>query len=153
MLDRRFTLWLRLDRGLCRLCCACYDIHNPLLDHPAWRQGDTASIARNFATLQYNIMYPQTNYDGPPPNYVELELQIVPFLAASLYKVFGVHEIFGRLITLAFQSAPSRSSGSSGAGSSPARSPVSLRRSSSRSSRAASTTDARSRRTPRWSSS
>ena len=45
-------------------------------------------------------MYPQTNYDGPPPNYVELELQIVPFLAATLYKIFGVHEIFGRLITL-----------------------------------------------------
>ncbi len=41
-------------------------------------------------------------YNGPPPNYVELELQIVPFLAAALYKVFGVHEIFGRLITLAF---------------------------------------------------
>ncbi|MEO9169837.1 MAG: glycosyltransferase family 39 protein, partial [Candidatus Baltobacteraceae bacterium] len=77
-------------------------IHEPLLDHPAWRQGDTASIARNFATLKYNILYPQTNYNGPPPNYVELELQIVPFFAATLYKIFGVHEIFGRLITLAF---------------------------------------------------
>src|SRR5271170_7952323 len=79
-----------------------HGIHNPLLDHPAWRQGDTASIARNFATLQYNILDPQTNYDGPPPNYVELELQIVPFFAATLYKIFGVHEIFGRLITLCF---------------------------------------------------
>ena len=79
-----------------------YHIHDPILDHPNWRQGDTASIARNFAVLQYNIMYPQTNYDGPPPNYVELELQIVPFLAATLYKIFGVHEIFGRLITLLF---------------------------------------------------
>ncbi len=77
-------------------------IHDPILDHPAWRQGDTASIARNFARLNFNVMYPQTNYDGPPPNYVELELQIVPFLAALLYKLFGVHEIFGRLITLAF---------------------------------------------------
>ena len=77
-------------------------IHTPILDHPAWRQGDTASIARNFALLQFNILYPQTNYNGPPPNYVELELQIVPFLAATLYKIFGVHEIFGRLITLAF---------------------------------------------------
>ncbi len=77
-------------------------IHDPILDHPAWRQGDTASIARNFATLQYNILYPQTNYNGPPPNYVELELQIVPFLAATLYKIFGVHEIFGRLISLVF---------------------------------------------------
>ena len=79
-----------------------HGIHDPILDHPNWRQGDTASIARNFATLNYNILYPQTNYDGPPPNYVELELQIVPFAAATLYKLFGVHEIFGRLITLAF---------------------------------------------------
>jgi 4-amino-4-deoxy-L-arabinose transferase-like glycosyltransferase len=77
-------------------------IRDPILDHPNWRQGDTASIARNFATLQYNIIYPQTNYDGPPPNYVELELQIVPFVAATFYKFFGVHEIIGRLITLVF---------------------------------------------------
>ncbi len=77
-------------------------IHDPIFDHPGWRQGDTAAIARNFAQLQYNIMFPQTDYDGPPPNYVELELQIVPFLAATLYKLFGVHEIFGRLISLAF---------------------------------------------------
>jgi len=77
-------------------------IHSPILDHPGWRQGDTAAIARNFATLRYNIFFPQTDYNGPPPNYVELELQIVPFLAATLYKLFGVHEIFGRLISLAF---------------------------------------------------
>lgn len=77
-------------------------IHNPLLDHPGWRQGDEASIARNFATLRYNIFYPQTNYNGPPPNYVELELQIVPYLAATFYKIFGVHEIAGRIITIAF---------------------------------------------------
>ncbi|MDQ6826722.1 MAG: glycosyltransferase family 39 protein [Candidatus Eremiobacteraeota bacterium] len=77
-------------------------INNPLLDHPGWRQGDTGAIARNFALLQYNPLYPQTDYDGPPPNYVELELQIVPFLTATLYKVFGVHEVFGRIITLCF---------------------------------------------------
>jgi 4-amino-4-deoxy-L-arabinose transferase-like glycosyltransferase len=77
-------------------------IHDPILDHPGWRQGDTASIAKNFATLQYNIFYPQTNYDGPPPNYVELELQIVPIIAATLYKIFGIHEVIGRLVTIAF---------------------------------------------------
>ncbi|HEY5426973.1 MAG TPA: glycosyltransferase family 39 protein, partial [Candidatus Tumulicola sp.] len=55
-----------------------------------------------FARLQYNFMYPQTTYNGPPPNYVELELQIVPFLAATLYKIFGIHEIFGRLLTVGF---------------------------------------------------
>ena len=100
-LDKYFSLLLVLI-VVFAVALRLYHIHDPLLDHPAWRQGDTASIARNFATLQYNIMYPQTNYDGPPPNYVELELQIVPFLAATMYKLFGVHEIFGRLITLCF---------------------------------------------------
>ncbi|MDQ6944635.1 MAG: glycosyltransferase family 39 protein, partial [Candidatus Eremiobacteraeota bacterium] len=77
-------------------------IHDPIFDHPGWRQGDTSAIARNFAQLQYNIFFPQTDYNGPPPNYVELELQIVPFLAATLYKLVGVHEVIGRLISLAF---------------------------------------------------
>lgn len=80
-------------------------IHDPLTDHPGWRQGDTAAIARNFATLDFNLLHPQVDYDGPPPNYVELELQIVPFLAATLYKIFGIHEIFGRLISIAFSLA------------------------------------------------
>ena len=77
-------------------------LHNPILDHPGWRQGDTAAIARNFAQLNFNIFYPQTEYNGAPPNYVELELQIVPFLAAIGYKLFGVHEVFGRLIAIVF---------------------------------------------------
>ena len=77
-------------------------IHAPLLDHPGWRQGDTAAIARNFATLDMNPLHPQTDYNGPPPNYVELELQIVPYLAAVLYKLFGVHEVFGRLLSIGF---------------------------------------------------
>lgn len=77
-------------------------IHNPILDHPGWRQGDTASIAKNFANLQYNVLYPQTSYNGPPPNYVELELQIVPIVAATFYKIVGVHEVIGRLVTIAF---------------------------------------------------
>src|SRR4029077_11617963 len=41
----------------------------------------------------------------PPPNYVELELQIVPFAAAQLYRVFGVHETLARLIVVAFSLA------------------------------------------------
>jgi hypothetical protein len=87
---------------LVALVLRIHGIHDLILDHPGWRQGDTAAIARNFARLRFNIMYPQTLYNGPPPNYVELELQIVPFLAASLYKVFGVHEIFGRIVALIF---------------------------------------------------
>jgi 4-amino-4-deoxy-L-arabinose transferase-like glycosyltransferase len=100
----RLLIW-RIGLGLILLLALALrlkGIHDPILDHPGWRQGDTASIAKNFATLQYDIFYPQTNYDGPPPNYVELELQIVPWIAASFYKLVGIHEIIGRLTTLAF---------------------------------------------------
>ncbi len=83
-------------------CCGLKGIHNPLLDHPGWRQGDTGAIAAQFRTAELNIFFPQTEYNGAPPNYVELELQIVPFLAAIGYTLFGVHEVFGRLIAIGF---------------------------------------------------
>jgi hypothetical protein len=82
-----------------------HGIGHPILDHPGWRQGDTAAIARNFAQLRFNIAYPQTTYNGPPPNYVELELQIVPFVSAILYKAIGVHEWIGRAIVILFSLA------------------------------------------------
>ena len=81
---RTRLLGVRAGRAvvLIALVLRLHGIHDPILDHPGWRQGDTAAIARNFARLRFDIMYPQTLYNGPPPNYVELELQIVPFLAA-----------------------------------------------------------------------
>src|SRR5215472_18097821 len=98
-LGSRFALAAILVLGL---ALRLYGIHDPIIDHPGWRQGDEAAIARNFAQLQDNIFAPQSDYDGPPPNYVELELQIVLFAAAQLYRVFGVHEIFARLIVVGF---------------------------------------------------
>ena len=84
------------------LALRLYHVRDPILDHPGWRQGDQAAIARNFARLENNVFRPQVDYDGPPPNYVELELQIAPFLAAQLDRAFGVHVIFGRLVVLVF---------------------------------------------------
>jgi hypothetical protein len=102
-LSERRWWWLSVAAfALIGLLLRLKGIHNPLLDHPGWRQGDTSAIARNFAELNFNIFYPQTEYNGAPPNYVELELQILPWLAAVGYKLFGVHEVFGRLIAIAF---------------------------------------------------
>jgi len=102
--ERRLAAWTIPLAAilLLALILRLHGIHNPVLDHPGWRQGDESAIARNFATLQFNPLFPQVDYDGPPPNYVELELQIVPFLMATLYKFFGVHEVFGRLISILF---------------------------------------------------
>ena len=102
--NRRWAAALALI-VLLGLCLRLYHIRDPVLDHPGWRQGDQAAIARNFAQLENNIFRPQVDYDGPPPNYIELELQIVPFAAAQLYRAFGVHEIFGRALVLCFSVA------------------------------------------------
>lgn len=67
-----------------------------------WRQADTESIARNFIEDRFNIFYPQFNYDGAPPNYVQLELQVTTFLIAILYKIFGHHYLIARLVPTLF---------------------------------------------------
>ncbi|MDQ6780610.1 MAG: glycosyltransferase family 39 protein, partial [Candidatus Eremiobacteraeota bacterium] len=105
-LSQRRSRWFALAAILVLAAALrLYGLHNPILDHPGWRQGDEAAIARNFAQLQNDIFSPQVDYDGPPPNYVELELQIVPYLAAQAYRAFGVHEVIARLLVIVFSLA------------------------------------------------
>ncbi|WP_181779210.1 ArnT family glycosyltransferase [Pseudonocardia pini] len=66
-----------------------------------WRQSDTATIARNFAANGMNIFFPQINWGGSGPGYVETEFQLLPWLTAVTYLVFGEHVVLGRLISLA----------------------------------------------------
>jgi Dolichyl-phosphate-mannose-protein mannosyltransferase len=70
-----------------------------------WRQSDTATIARNFASGGMRLFYPQINWGGAGPGYVEAEFQLVPWLAAALYLVFGEHAYLVRLVSLAFMLA------------------------------------------------
>ena len=67
-----------------------------------WRQSDTASMARNFATGGMNLFFPQINWGGAGPGYVETEFPLMPWLSAALYQVFGEHDWLGRLVSLAF---------------------------------------------------
>lgn len=87
---------------LLALALRLYGVGAPLVDHSAWRQVDTASIARNFVESEFNPLKPQLDYDGPGPNYVQLELQITPLVIALLYKAFGVHDVIARLVPVAF---------------------------------------------------
>jgi 4-amino-4-deoxy-L-arabinose transferase-like glycosyltransferase len=67
-----------------------------------WRQSDTATIARNFAAGGMDIFFPQINWGGSGPGYVETEFPLQPWLSALTYLVFGEHVVLGRLISLAF---------------------------------------------------
>lgn len=67
-----------------------------------WRQSDTESIARNFVEDRFNIFFPQFNYDGEKPNYIQLEFQITTFIIAILYKAFGYYYFLARLVPILF---------------------------------------------------
>lgn len=54
-----------------------------------WRQTDTYSMAQNFVQFDMNPLRPQLNYDGVADNYAQLELQIMPYLSALVFRATG----------------------------------------------------------------
>lgn len=77
-------------------------ITDPLIDGHAWRQTDTAAMARNFYRHGFRLLYPQIDWGGSGPGYVESEFPLVPFLAAVAYRLFGTHDFVGRIIGVLF---------------------------------------------------
>lgn len=66
------------------------DIFNaPWEMYDSWRQGDTYSIALNYYQYDMNFLKPQFNYDGAEGTVVQLELQIVPYICAVIFKLIG----------------------------------------------------------------
>lgn len=103
------SLTAQLKRRLWLIVCILiglfirlYGVNHPLVDYHGWRQSDTASIAVNFLTRDFNLFRPQVFYDGPFPNVVQLELQITPFIIALIAKVIGYSDTLARLIPIAF---------------------------------------------------
>lgn len=72
------------------------------VDRPSWRECDVAGIARNYYREDMNPFYPRVDWRGDGPGYTESEFPVYPWAIALLYKLFGVHEIFGRLISYIF---------------------------------------------------
>src|SRR5262245_43110287 len=65
-----------------------------------WRPSDNAGIARNFLENGFRFFYPQVDWGGTGPGYVEMEFPVLQFLTALLYAVFGLHEELAVLIPL-----------------------------------------------------
>ena len=69
------------------------------IDQPSWREADVAGIARNFDREEMNLFYPRIDWRGDGPGYAEMELPLYPWTIAVLYKVFGNHEVIGRVVS------------------------------------------------------
>ena len=81
------------------LALRCHGLTAPLLDYHSWRQADTAAIARNYAANGYRLLYPQVDWGGLTPGYVESEFPLYTYTLALLYGIVGIHEWLGRLLT------------------------------------------------------
>jgi 4-amino-4-deoxy-L-arabinose transferase-like glycosyltransferase len=77
-----------------------YHVTDPFLDAHAWRQLDTAAMARNFFEQGFWPFDPQVDWGGAH-GALEAEFPLVPALIAVLYRLFGLHEILGRLLIIA----------------------------------------------------
>ena len=65
-----------------------------------WRQADMLSVTRNFARHGYRLLWPQIDWGGAGPGYVEMEFPLLPWLGALLQRLFGPHEILPVLLPL-----------------------------------------------------
>lgn len=66
-----------------------------------WRQADMLSVARNYLRNGFHFFFPQIDWSGAGPGFLEMELPIVPFLTALLWRVFGPHELLAGVIPVA----------------------------------------------------
>lgn len=79
-----------------------HNITQPLVDAFSWRETSTAMMADNFQRNSWNIFFPEVSWTGPGPSYQGREFQIVSYLTALLYQLFGWHDWFGRMIAATF---------------------------------------------------
>ena len=76
-------------------------ITSPLLDYHAYRQCQTASMARNYVRSGMAFLNPQLDTEGTPVR-AGTEFPVYSYLLALLYKLFGMNDIWGRILSSMF---------------------------------------------------
>jgi len=64
-----------------------------------WRECDISAVARNWHEEGFNILYPRIDWRGDGPGYAEMEFPALSAGMAIGYRVCGVHEEIGRVIS------------------------------------------------------
>lgn len=90
------VVWVLLALGL---LLRLVHLDAPPLGFHAWRQADTAGVARNFAREGMDILRPRADWRGTTSGVAEMELPVYPFAAAVVYRAVGVHEWVMRLMS------------------------------------------------------
>ncbi|MEL6554749.1 MAG: glycosyltransferase family 39 protein [Cyanobacteria bacterium J06621_11] len=100
---QRFPL---LFLSLLALISRVYNLNSPIIGVHAWRQSDTAAMARNFYEMPLTLgrlqqfFYPQVDWGGG--GYAETEFPIYPAVVSWLYRIGGAHTPYARFVTVLF---------------------------------------------------
>jgi|GEM_PF-1272369 len=84
------------------LAVRLYGINLPLVESHQGRQAQTAMMTRNLYDDNMNIFCTRLDFLGNIPGYVIMEFPFMHGITALLYHLFGVCEIIGRLVSVAF---------------------------------------------------
>lgn len=87
-----------------------YKIQSPIADWHSWRQADTAAVTRNFVKEGFNPFFPKgDDASGIAEKSIAntnrlrfVEFPIYNMVVYPLYLIFGVKEIYSRLISVFF---------------------------------------------------
>ena len=71
MSEQAVRSWL-LGIVVLGLVVRLFEVGEPLIDKQAWRQADTAAIARNYFEEGYELLWPRVDWRGATSGYVEL---------------------------------------------------------------------------------
>ncbi len=98
----RGPVWIILGLAL---ALRLVQVDAPIIGEHAWRQSDTASMARHFLRGGFHILHPQVQWGGDGSGEIGSELPLYPFLVALLQRVAGPHDWIGRGLAALFSVA------------------------------------------------
>ena len=75
-------------------------INTPALEWAAWKEIDYLTISKNYWQNGFNFLRPEVTWPAEPPRVTEMELPLVPFLAAVFYQLFGFGAFTARVVPL-----------------------------------------------------
>jgi len=107
--QRTVHTWPLLFLGAIALIPRLYNLNSPIIGIHAWRQADTAAMARNLyertqthSIFQYAQLFLNPQVDWGGGGIAETEFPIYPAIVSGIYQVTGAHTAYARLLSILF---------------------------------------------------
>jgi len=93
--------WQQVALAAILLVCAAARFgptQHPPLDRTVWKEIDHIEISKNYWQHGMHFLKPEITWPAETPRVTAMEFPLVPFLAATVYEMFGLHPFTVRLV-------------------------------------------------------